>query len=699
MKAGERPREEPGMRAFKTCGRRGLALFLLASAAPVMAQEAPPPATVEGPRTFTAEDFARFAPRNALDMIRQVPGFVIRDQGQERGLGEASANVLVNGQRISGKSNDIFAELSRIPAQNVVRIEIRDGATLDIPGLSGQVANVVARATGISGQYSWSPEWRARYAPPLWSRFEASASGTEGPVEWTIGLDNQTGRGGAGGPTWIYGPDGALIEFRDEVMRSRPERPRISTRLAIDGPGSSLGNLNASFRRNFGHFFEGGRRTGGGLPDRFRSVVFEEGGHAWEIGGDYEFALGPGRLKLIGLNRSQHQPSETDLLTEFDDLSPSTGNRFTREGDLTERIARAEYKWRGLGGDLQISGEAAFNLLDNVSRFFVLQPGGLFEEIPLPGGTAQVSEDRYEVMTSYGRTLSPKLSIQLSAGGEYSTLRHASGVTSAQSFFRPKGQLTAAWKPAPRTDVNFRLRRRVGQLNFFDFLASVNLTDDRRNAGNPDLVPPQSWELEVETIRNLGPWGTTSVRLYGHLINDIVDTVPIGATGESPGNIDRAVRYGVEWKSTVNFDLAGWRGAKLDLTVQLRDSRVKDPLTGETRRISNDLMHLMEASLRHDLPGTDWAWGGGLFYYLPALNYRLTEISRYWEGPVWANLFIEHKDVLGLTVRGTINNILGGDSMAYRLVHAGRRTDPIAFLERRDRLIGPIFTLSVSGRF
>ena len=50
------------------------------AAFPAFAQEAPPPASVEGPRTFTPEDFARFAPRNALDMLRQVPGFIIRDK-------------------------------------------------------------------------------------------------------------------------------------------------------------------------------------------------------------------------------------------------------------------------------------------------------------------------------------------------------------------------------------------------------------------------------------------------------------------------------------------------------------------------------------------------------------------------------------------------------------------------------------------
>ena len=138
------------------------------------AQDAPPPATVEGPRVFEASDFARFAPANALDMIRQVPGFVIREAIEERGLGEASGNVLLNGRRLAGKSDDIQTQLSRIPSTNVVRIEILDGATLDIPGLSGQVANIVSRASAISGQFAWQPEFRRYFTDPLLTRGEVS---------------------------------------------------------------------------------------------------------------------------------------------------------------------------------------------------------------------------------------------------------------------------------------------------------------------------------------------------------------------------------------------------------------------------------------------------------------------------------------------------------------------------------------------
>ena len=681
------------------------AVALAAASAPAFAQDppppvAPPPANVEGARSFTPADFARFAPRNALDMLRQVPGFTIREQTQERGLGQATGNVLINGKRVSGKSNDAIEELNQIPASNVIRIDIVDGATLDVPGLSGQVANIIAKATGkTEGQFSWSPDFRAYNTDPVLTRGDVSVSGKRGPIDYTFAFQNQIGHSGADGPTYIYNSDFSFREFRDDVFTGEFAGPKLSGRFKYDGPGSSVGNLNLSYQRINFDFLEVGNRSGPGLPDRVRRVTADQNGTNYEMGGDYEVALGPGRLKLIGLNRSQNNPGEQTVITSFADRRPDVGSRFAQVGDQTERIARSEYRWKGGGADWQISGEAAFNTLDNVSSLFLLRPNGEFQEIPLPGGTATVKEDRYEVMASYGRTVSPKLSIQLAAGGEYSNIRQTGEGGLSRTFWRPKGLFSAAWKPIPRLDINLRLQRRVGQLNFGAFLATVNLNEERRNAGNPELVPQQSWEVDLEGVRNLGAYGTTSLRLYGRLIDDIVDTIPIGLTGESPGNIDRATIYGFEWKSTINFDPMGWRGAKFDGTVQAQKSRLKDPLTGEPRPISNNLLHSISAGLRHDIPKTPWAYGGNLNYQLSALNYRLTEVGRQWEGPVFASVFAEHKNVLGLTVRGTIGNVLGARSMFDRTVYVGRRTGPIDFFERRDRRIGPIFFLNVSGKF
>lgn len=676
-----------------------LALFTALLAAPpfALAQDAAVPAT-DGTRTYTPDDFTRYSPRTALDMLEQVPGFLIREAVQARGLGQATGNVLLNGQRLSGKSNDVLGQLGKIPAGNVVRIEIRDGATLDIPGLSGQVANVVTRAGGLGGSWEWRPDVRRYFTDPQLTRGEVSVSGARGGLDYTFGFDNQANHSGAGGGTTIHDVDGSVREFRDDVWTGESNRPRLSTSLAWKGGTGTIANLNASWHRIHFDYVEDGTRTGPGLPDRTRSVRQSQRGHGHEVGGDYEFALAGGRLKLIGLNRFTHAPVETTVETRFADAAPTAGNRFTRDGEDTERIARAEYRWKA-AGDWQLSAEYAFNRLDSTSSLFELGADGVYRGVPLPGGTATVEEDRYELMGTYGRTLTSALTLQVSAGGEHSRLAQAGAGGLTRTFRRPKGLVSLAWKAAPGFDLNLRLQRRVGQLDFYDFLASVDLNDDQANAGNPDLVPPQTWELEVEGVRDLGRYGNTSLRLYGQRIDDIVDIVPIGDTGESPGNIDRATRYGVEWKGTFNLDPIGWRGAKLDAQMRFEESEVRDPLTGELRPISGNLQEYAELGLRHDVPDTDWAWGGDVSYAFHALDYRLTEVGRFWEGPLWGSLFVERKNLRGLTVRMTAGNLLDAMSMWNRTVYVDRRTGPVDFVERRDRRIGPILAFSISGKF
>jgi outer membrane receptor for ferrienterochelin and colicins len=663
------------------------------------AQTPSTPAPASEVRTYLPADFAQFAPRTAYDMLSRVPGFTIKEEDEEeRGFGEATGNILINGERISGKSNDVVTELSRIPATNVERIEIVDGATLDVPGLSGQVANVIVRSGGITGQWAYRPEFRQYFTDPLLTRFEVSVSGAKGPVQYTLGLDNRGNRSGAGGPTWIYGPSGGVIEERDEEWRGNSEQPRFSGRFVIDGAGTSKANLNILYGRLYYDYLETGRRSETGGPDRDRKVTVDEHGHNYEVGGDYELGLGLGRLKLIGVGRGSRYPNETTVIVHSPDES-ADGDRFTQIGDERELIARGEYRWTRGPSEWQVSAEGAFNSLDNVSRLFELRPDGSFEETTLEGGIAKVEEDRYEIVGSYGRPVTPSVTMKFSAGGEYSQLAQAGAGGTTRTFYRPKGEASVAWKMSPVTDVTMKLARRVSQLNFFDFLASANLQDDTFKEANPDLVPEQSWDFDVEGTRNLGALGSTTLRLYARVIDDIIDYIPIGEDGQSPGNLEQARLYGVQWRGTFNLDQFGWRGARLDAEGQVQDSEVEDPLTGETRHISNSLLRFGDLALRHDIPSTDLAWGVGASYQLNALNYRLNEVERFWEGPVWGNLYLEHKNVRGLTMRVSLNNLFAADSMWDRTVHDGRRTDPVDFVENRHRKIGPIYSFQVRGKF
>jgi hypothetical protein len=345
-----------------------------------------------------------------------------------------------------------------------------------------------------------------------------------------------------------------------------------------------------------------------------------------------------------------------------------------------------------------VSAERARNQLDNESTFFELMPDGTFEEVVFANASGEVRELRHEAAIALTRTISPRLTLRGSVGGEISRL-DAPGAGDERVFRRPKGYLSLAWQAAPRLRVTAKAERRVGQISFFDFLASRNLSEDRENASNPNLVPPQSWDLETELRRDLGALGSTTVRLYGQRITDLIDQIPMGENEEAPGNLDTAHIFGVDWKTTLFLDSLGWRGGRMDLRAQVQKSSVDDPVTGRSRRISNNLVRLLDFSVRHDIPGTSWAWGGGLYHILRAPDFRIAETARYRQGPLSGNIYAENKNLAGLTVRAGLSNLISSQQNLDRVIFVNRRDGPVQSLERRRRSVGPIATLSVSGSF
>jgi hypothetical protein len=653
-------------------------------------------------RIYTPADFVRFAPKTAYDMLVQVPSFSIRQAEVERGLGQASENVLINGQRSADKAGGgAIAELRRIGLANVDRIEIVDASSLGIAGLSGQVANIIVKSTTkSSGQFEWNPDFRAHYSKPNLFDGNISYSGKSGPVDYTLGVKNQAGRGAFGGPILIYDAAGNLIERRDEVYHSESDLVTFSTKFALDGPGSSIGNLLLAYTPYWNPGFSRFRRTRADGDDATRTTRTKLTGWYYDVNADYEFAFGPGRLKMIGLRHFDREPLVTRQISVFEDARPDEGVRFGRNSSIAETIGRAEYRWKTGRNDWQVSLERAFNSLHQRGSLAELTPAGEFDPVDLPGLSGKVQEVRYEAIATLSRPLAANLDLQVAAGGEISTLERVDGDVPARKFFRPKGSVTLGWRPAKGWDTSLKLRRRVGQISFYDFLDQPNLQQERENSGNPDLVPPQSWELETEIGRELGVWGKTRLRNYFHRIEDIIDVIPIGTDGEGVGNLPRATRLGAESISTLQFDPLGWTGAKLDLTLGLEKTRVKDPLTGESRPISGTRNRWANLSLRHDIPRSDFAWGASLNYDHYTPYYRLTEVFRSWEGPTWIGAFVEHKDVVGLTVRAEVSNIFNARHRMERTIYSGYRdSNPVFQRQSNNQLIGPVFELLVKGNF
>lgn len=686
------------------------ALWPCAGAYAQIGEIAPPAPAMPDREVYMPTDFARFAPRNALDMLNRVPGFAIEQQrtgesrrreAQQRGLGQASENILINGERLSSKADSVADQLARIPAKNVERIELLDGASLSIPGLSGQVANIVVIGSGgISGQFTWSPQYSVNADGLRLDNGKISLAGSLGAFDFTVAASRPFYDSVARGPTTLTDATGNVIETRETVYLFAARPPNYTASIGYAGVGGVTANLNYTLTYFNSFATEDDVRIAIGMPEAERARVYSSGGTQREIGGDVEFDLGAGRLKLIGVDARREDDIVEQAVTSFIDDTPSSGTLFDLDRIVEETIGRAEYSWPMAGLDWQFSGEAAFNTIDNTGALSILNGAGEFVAIPFPGGTGGVSEDRYETILTVNGRLVPRVSFQLSAGAEFSTIGPTGEPDKERSFSRPKGALSLNWTASDRLSVAFELARRVGQLDFGDFLATVSLAQDTQNSANADLVPQQSWEAELEIANDFGRWGNATLTLFHHRISDLVDFIALPDGTAAKGNIESATRTGGALDATIELAAFGWKGARLDIAGMIDHSRLTDPVDGSRRNISNLQEHRLAVDLRHDILGTSLAWGGGFLTSQLGAAYRVNEIARSVTGPDTWSLFAEHKDVFGLTMRTELVGLFGPRRGLDRTVYDGvRGRDPVEFFEFRNQNQGMLIAFSVSGSF
>jgi hypothetical protein len=679
-----------------------MAAHALETASVAPASTLPAPAT--GTQRYVPADLARFAPRTALDMVEKIPGFLIVTQtnGGERGLGQATENVLIGGERIANKSTDARTALARIAAGEVAYIDIVDGASLNVPGLTGQVANVVliggSRAGGgFVTTIRWQPEWRPGLADN-WLNGEVSSTGRIGGTGVTISLKNEATRQGHWGPERVFDGDGNLRFVRDEHASYYNDPPRLSAALARTTANGNKWNFNLG-----GQLQQIDNRTRGesvqpGVGRVSELFTVSEDEYNYDIGGDYELGLGKGQLKLIALYRFEHSPFVDTFIIDRE-VGGRRGERFSKNADESESILRGEYGWRTAGGtDWQIALEGAYNTLDVDAEYALLDGTDRFVPVRFGGEQTSVEEKRGEASLTWGRALAPNLTAQLNLAAEYSELSSSGPGGLTRRFVRPKGKFALTWKAGPRTTVNWFVQRRVDQLDFFDFASSVDVANNQGNLGNGNLVPPILNRTELEVAQDMGQWGHASVALAYGYSQDMVDQIPLSATEEGRGNLPGSHRYRVTTKGTLLLDPLGWKGARINADVSLRRNRVRDPLTGVWRHQSFGQEYIADVSLRHDIAGTDFAWGGGYSDEQLSPGLRLDSILVDNRTAPFVTAFVEHKNVAGFTVKLSYRNLADQKDGYDRTVFVDRRNGPIAFSESRRRRFGQFFQLTVTGQ-
>ena len=99
--------------------------------------------------------FSQYTPQNAMQMVNRLPGFSFDGGSDGRGFGGNAGNVLIDGVRPTSKAGGLKGALQRIPASQVLHIEILRGG-VGAGEAAGQsiVANVIKKDIDTSGTWS-----------------------------------------------------------------------------------------------------------------------------------------------------------------------------------------------------------------------------------------------------------------------------------------------------------------------------------------------------------------------------------------------------------------------------------------------------------------------------------------------------------------------------------------------------------------
>lgn len=675
---------------------------------------APSPATQDAQIVdFPASFFERYQPRSALDMVNQLPGFVLNNGDAERGFGGAVGNVLINDRRPSAKQDLPSAILGRIPANQVERLELIRGQVRNID-LQGHtiVANVILR-TDAPATARWESSMRYNFSvyPPT---FDAGVSLSDrwGEIEYNAGIRGRSGSSG---------DDGVDREFDGAGTLTRTTFDRFNNR-AYNGAGT----LNAStwigdnFVRLNTELFVESRDTHLSSQLFPQQATVDGGREATdgdyllkriEFGTDVERLLQPdllGKAILLFSHRDNDALDDELIFDEIDNIELRTVA--DTQTLTTELITRLEFDWAGWDNHtVQANLEFAYNKLDN--SFIQTEDTGTGPvEVVVPGANTVVEETRGDFMLQDTWTLGA-FELDLGLGGEVSQITQSGDAVQKRDFFFIKPLAMLTWSPSRQSQTRMRLVREVAQLNFSEFVSSAVFEDDDLSLGNPDLRPETTWVSEISHERRFGEIGVLTLTAFHHWITDVQDLLPVTDEFEVPGNIGDGRRWGLELEGAMPLTWLGLTGSRLDVQVRWQDSSVTDPVTGQTRVLSSvigfprpfpfrdELELISVVRYRQDFREAKVSWGGDVRERRERPRYKVNEFEVLDEGTD-VNLFIETTRYWDLKIRLEGQNLMNVNQSRDRYLYQGLRDlTPLRRSILRDRNDGTRFFVSVSGNF
>ena len=290
---------------------------------------------------YQSDYFNQFSPQNLKDILEVIPGTstILRDindsdDESERGFGASGEKILINSKRISGKSNGISAQLSRIQASSVRYIELIRGtvAGLDVQS-DGLIINVVLDDAKHSSSTLWDIGLEYISGVEALPIGSVNHSINKHKLKYSFAFERQAEPDHFISSEIITDTDKQLLETNQRNNKETWHSNNFSASLTYDLSPKSTIRLNSAYkliksksedpiRRQFFNGLQDNtllnntEKVIDGITEDNR---YNEDSQEWELGGDFNYNFEKlGNFKMIFI---ASQADSTDLASQRDSLS------------------------------------------------------------------------------------------------------------------------------------------------------------------------------------------------------------------------------------------------------------------------------------------------------------------------------------------------------------------------------------------
>jgi len=566
---------------------------------------------------YEAKDFADSRPVTLQDILDRIPGLsgggFLRPVEERRGLRGNEDTYLINGKQISGKDNDSFGAMIRLPAAQVERIEVIRGNVGELEATSKRIINIVLKDDG-RGSFTYNAGF-ARYRDgSLRPAMLYAYNFTKPDLNYSISLQSdpryrpwqrtEITTDAAGRPT---------LDVRDtEQTTVQTTTLKGTVDMTFDDASQLQFNALAQYIINYREK----RENGFDLARPVRIEIFDRledddrDRYVGELSLDYEFPVGEtDKFTAIAFYNRDKEKKDRNVRDIFaaNDFETLRENR----NDLkTESVLRGTYTWVPAPPHAVDGGvEGVINTQRTRFDLKVLS-GGRFVTVPIFNSNSRIIEHRAEPFVTHRWSLGQDWQIETGLAAEVSRLKQRGDVDSRRSLFYVKPSFNAFYTLNAHNKLFGSIKRDVTQLNFLEFIATITADEAELDAGNPNLLPEKSWDVELGWERRFGAEaGVVTLRAFYRKVQDVSEITSFNGIISQPGNIGDGREAGAEAEASLQLAKLGLWNAVLTNSILWRDTSVTDPFNGRKRAFSDKPRYEWNLNYKHDVPAISSTFG------------------------------------------------------------------------------------------